>query len=80
MGRSSPEVLFFLTKNMTSSTFALLDLLLFIKIKLDFTGQNEARENSLPAILHSITVHKSYITFILTVSEQVKTNLHYHDT
>lgn len=56
----------FLLKILTTwSAFALLDLLIFIKVKLDFAGQAEARgEKCMSAIPCSILIHNSYVAHL----------------
>lgn len=55
----------FLLKIPMTKCFAVLDLLIFIKVKLNFAGQAEASgEKSVPTIPPSVLVHNSYVAHL----------------
>lgn len=55
----------FLLKILMTKCFAVLDLLIFIKVKLNFAGQAEASgEKSVPTIPPSVLVHNSYVAHL----------------
>ena len=60
-----PKCFSFLLKIRLKSAFALLDLLIFIKVKLDIARQAEARrKKSVPAAPYSILVPSSYVAHL----------------